>query len=55
MGLMTLGAVLALGDGLPRLRSRRWEAIRLPLWKISTVVGMERTSTTCCTNVYGTL
>src|SRR5271157_2667242 len=39
----------------PRPRLRRWEAIRLPLWKASTVVGVERTFTTCCTRVCGTL
>src|SRR5262249_6143371 len=55
MRLMTLGAVLMLGNILPRSRPRTWAATRWPRWKISTVVGVERTSTTCCTSVYGTL
>src|SRR5262249_14658080 len=36
MRLMTLGAVLMLGNILPRSRPRTWEATRWPRWKIST-------------------
>ncbi|HVN20757.1 MAG TPA: hypothetical protein VMU05_18360 [Dongiaceae bacterium] len=40
------------GLSLQLVCERYWEATRWPRWNISTVVGVERTSTACCTSVY---
>jgi len=53
MCLMTLGAMLMVGDGLPPAAATQVEAHPRALCRISTVVGVERISTTFMYQVVG--